>query len=445
MNSLIVKKGLSMKRMKVFGLLILSFLVLTIIEAGAANRTPLVIGNGNYFSAPLTNPINDARDMARVLKKLGFDVALKTDVSKNVMVDACRDNPFKRSFRTSQKGFAQLDAPLGTVIAYATEPGDVSSDGVGRNGTYTEALMKNFQNFDLDVQKLFNRTGLDVMEKTDKKQVPWVSTTLFSDYYLAKGILPPSSSTPDVQDKANQESIVVRLSTPGVGDNWKDPVTGIEFVWVPGGCFQMGNNSGQSDEKPAHQVCVDGFWMGKYEVTQGHWQRIMGNNPSKFKSGNEFPVEQVSWQDAQDFKKKLNRQSGRQYALPSEAQWEYAARSGGKNQTYAGGNDIDRVAWYDGNSGNKTHPVGTKASNGLGIFDMSGNVWEWCEDVYDGNAYSKHSRNNPESTSGSSGRVFRGGSWDGVPRNCRATFRCRFRPSFRYSYGGFRLVLLLGQ
>ena len=124
------------------------------------------------------------------------------------------------------------------------------------------------------------------------------------------------------------------------GDTWTEPVTDMKFMWVPAGCYQMGSNSGEDDEKPVHEVCLNGFWMSKFEVTQGHYKKIMGTNPSNFKSGDNYPVEWVSWNDAKNFISRLNEQSGRTFKLPTEAQWEYAARSGGKDQEYAGGNDV---------------------------------------------------------------------------------------------------------
>jgi formylglycine-generating enzyme required for sulfatase activity len=190
-----------------------------------------------------------------------------------------------------------------------------------------------------------------------------------------------------------------------------------------------------------HEVHLDGFWIGKYQVTQGQWQKIMGNNPSGLKSGDDFPVESVSWFDVRQFVSHLNQQSGKLFVLPSEAQWEYAARSGGKNETYAGGDDVDAVAWYGKNSGGGTHPVGTKVPNGLGIFDMSGNVFEWCEDVFDNDAYAKHPRNNPVVTSGSSARVVRGGSWFDDRELIRATVRYGMSPMFLDYRMGFRLSL----
>jgi len=220
----------------------------------------------------------------------------------------------------------------------------------------------------------------------------------------------------------------------------REHVTGMEFVWVPGGCFNMGSNHGDSDEKPVHNVCLDGFWMGKYEVTQGQWQKIMGNNPSSFKKGNDFPVESVSWKDANAFIKRLNSRTGNTFSLPSEAQWEYSARSGGKNQKYSGGDDVNRFAWYTSNSGGSTHKVGTKTSNDLGIYDMSGNVWEWCQDIYAKDAYKKHSSKNPIYAQSGSDRVRRGGSWFNSPANVRCASRYRNTPDNRYSFLGFRLL-----
>lgn len=226
------------------------------------------------------------------------------------------------------------------------------------------------------------------------------------------------------------------------GQTWIDPVTSMEFVWVPGGCFQMGLNPVHSDEMPVHEVCLDGYWIGKFEVTQGQWKIIMGSNPSKFSNcGDNCPVERVSWKDAKAFIRKLNsRSNGVTFSLLSEAQWEYAARSGGKNEKYSGGNDIEKVGWYGSNSGNKTHRVGTKSPNGLGIYDMSGNVREWCEDTYSKSAYSQHSRNNPIYTGSGSERVLRGGCWGIGAGYCRATDRDRWPASLGFDHMGFRVL-----
>ncbi len=223
--------------------------------------------------------------------------------------------------------------------------------------------------------------------------------------------------------------------------SFTEPTTGMEFLPVAGGCFQMGNNSGDSDEKPEHQVCLDGYYTGKYEVTQEQWQRIMGNRPSFFTScGDNCPVENVSWNDVQEFIRKLNQLNGRTYRLLTEAEWEYACRSGGKAERFCGGDDIDAVAWYDENSSSKSHPVGEKKPNGLGIFDMSGNVWEWANDLFDKDYYSKASIRNPEGPTSGSKRVIRGGSWYNDLRNVRASIRGSDEPDHRSINLGFRLA-----
>jgi len=241
--------------------------------------------------------------------------------------------------------------------------------------------------------------------------------------------------------------------TPTAGQMWKEPVTGMEFVWVPEGCYEMGCGSWASDctreEKPAHEVCVDGFWMGKTEVTQGQWRKVMGDNPSRYQKGDDYPVENVFWGQTREFTEKLSALSDGAYEfrLPTEAEWEYACRSGGKEEKYAGGKEPDEVAWYHGNSKRTTHPVATKEANGLGLHDMTGNVNEWCEDKYDGNAYSKHQRTNPIITTVSfdlgmygAAYVSRGGSWAEKPKKIRCGSRAYFSTSWQDSQIGFRLV-----
>ena len=216
------------------------------------------------------------------------------------------------------------------------------------------------------------------------------------------------------------------------------------MVYVEGGTFTMGATSEQgseaeSDEKPAHQVTLSSFSIGKYEVTQEEWEAVMGSNPSSFK-GMKLPVEQVSWNDCQDFIRKLNQLTGKHFRLPTEAEWEYAARGGSKSRgyKYAGGNDIGSVAWYYGYSGSKTHEVGQKQPNELGLYDMSGNVHEWCQDWY--GSYSGTSQTNPTGSSSGSIRVIRGGSWFFNARNCRVSNRNDYSPDSRDGNLGLRLA-----
>lgn len=226
---------------------------------------------------------------------------------------------------------------------------------------------------------------------------------------------------------------------------WKEPLTGIELVHVQGGSFQMGcwrpEDKCLNNEKPSHEVTVDGFWIGKYEVTQRQWQMVMNYNPS-WPKNDTYPVEMVSWNEIKEFIRRLNNLvPNRIFRLPTEAEWEYAARSGGKIETYSGSNDVDSVAWYSGNSNQTIHPVGTRAPNGLGLFDMSGNVWEWVEDIYNQHAYSAQQQRNPLYNGNGPYRVCRGGSWWEEAKGVRTTRRCGNGPDFKHEVYGFRLVM----
>jgi len=214
-----------------------------------------------------------------------------------------------------------------------------------------------------------------------------------------------------------------------------------EMVFVEGGTFHLGSSSGQSDEKPVHLVTVSSFNIGKYEVTQVQWKAVIGSNPSYFKDCDQCPVEQVSWNDVQDFIRKLNAQTGKNYRLPTEGEWEFAAKGGksSKGYTYSGSNGLLSVAWNTENSGSRTHAVGGKQANELGIYDMTGNVWEWCSDWY--GAYNNFSETNPTGASSGQYRVLRGGSCGDNAYGCRTASRYGFIPGFGNSYGGFRLVL----
>ncbi len=226
-------------------------------------------------------------------------------------------------------------------------------------------------------------------------------------------------------------------------------VNGVSFemIAVKGGTFTMGATAEQGsdaddDEKPTHSVTLSDYYIGKFEVTQELWQAVMGNNPSYYK-GNNLPVEQVRWNDVQEFIRKLNQKTGANFRLPTEAEWEYAARGGNKSRgyKYSGGSNINDVAWYTSTTNDSgTKPVGTKSPNELGVYDMSGNVWEWCQDWY-GN-YSSGSQTNPTGPSSGLIRVVRGGSWGSDARSCWVSNRSIDNPVSRNFYCGFRLVLV---
>lgn len=225
-------------------------------------------------------------------------------------------------------------------------------------------------------------------------------------------------------------------------------VNGVSFdmILVEGGTFTMGATSEQgndaySDEKPVHQVTLSDYYIGETEVTQALWKAVMGTNPSHFK-GDSNPVENVSWNDCQEFIRKLNSLTGRTFRLPTEAEWEYAARGGNqsKGYKYSGSNTLSSVAWYTDNSSSKTHAVKTKSPNELGLYDMSGNVWEWCSDWY--GSYQSSTQTNPQGPSSGSARVLRGCSRCDDARYCRVSFREYDSPGDRYDNCGLRLVLV---
>ena len=263
-----------------------------------------------------------------------------------------------------------------------------------------------------------------------------------NDYPVAEE---PTTTTPSQQTVTPQPTTPSRTPSSAAvrmdGNTLKFTVDGQEYsyqmIYVGGGTFTMGCTSEQgsdcwSAEQPAHSVTVSSFYMGQTEVTQALWKAVMGNNPSNWK-GNNLPVEQVSYNDCIEFINKLNQLTGRTFRLPTEEEWEFAARGGNKSQgyKYSGSNDIGTVAWYYGNSGSKTHPVAQKQRNELGLYDMSGNVWEWCSSIWCSDYNSSRS---------GSYHVYRGGSWNYYARYCRVSFRYYDSPGDRPSSLGFRLA-----
>jgi formylglycine-generating enzyme required for sulfatase activity len=268
------------------------------------------------------------------------------------------------------------------------------------------------------------------------------------------------------------------------GEIWKDPFLGMEFIFIKGGSFEMGDifGRGKENEKPLHEESISDFFMGRYQVTQGQWKKIMNDNPCGFKRGNNYPVEMVSWFDVKEFIGRLNLKTRKKYRLPTEGEWEYAARSGGKKEKWAGTNNESELclyAWYSGNSEKSTHPVGHKTPNGLGLYDMSGNVWEWTGSLYaenysgignasrfEDNQLSERSNKTKDKQSSKSqllkaifplsdfiistnsedplweGKhfVIRGGSWFAESDYLRTTYRGRGKPKQRVNNVGFRLV-----
>ncbi len=243
------------------------------------------------------------------------------------------------------------------------------------------------------------------------------------------------------------------------GQNFTETAFGInmKMIYVEGGTFTMGCTGEQGsecedDESPNRRTTVSSFYIGMLEVTQSQWEAVMGttiyqqkakaNASNTYGTGADYPMYYVSWEEAKEFCLRLSRQTGKTYRLPTEAEWEYAARGGNKNEgtKYSGGWSMGSVGWYDGNSNNSTHPCGTKMGNALGIYDMSGNVWEWCEDWY--GPYLAYDTDNPKGASSGSYRVFRGGSWHSYAESCRVSDRGMNSPGDRCYNRGFRVVLI---
>ena len=293
-----------------------------------------------------------------------------------------------------------------------------------------------------DSAKFCENTGKELL-----KACPWEDC---ADY--GKAILPmrakfcPRCGRP-LQGTAKQVMSENHLNTSEPSKQTFN-VNGIKFkmIKVEGGTFSMGATSEQGSdaydvEKPVHSVTLSDYYIGEMEVTQKLWVAVMGSNPSRFKCDNQRPVEMVSWYDCQEFIKKLNQLTGKEFRLPTEAEWEYAARGGKYSKDYvykySGSNNAGEVAWCDDNRG--THLVKTKKANKLGLYDMSGNVYEWCNDWY--GSYQSNSQTNPTGPSKGERRVLRGGSWYDDDRRVRVSLRHRNTPDYRCIFNGLRLAL----
>ncbi len=287
-----------------------------------------------------------------------------------------------------------------------------------------------------------------------------------------QGTIVPHSLSGDLKSVSPGSDFKFTLEAVPTGvQDYTETVNGASFdmVAVEGGTFQMGSNNGEDDEKPVHSVSLSDFCIGKTEVTIGQYlvfcKETDSHYPKWLEKGNEYnihtgtndyykkagmsesnednPITGISWNDAIAFCNWLGDKTGKHYRLPTEAEWEYAVRGGKKSRghEYSGSNTIGNVAWYDDNSGGKTHPVGTKQSNELGLYDMTGNVWEWCSDWYNSGYYKNSPRNNPQGASSGTDRVNRGGSWNNDARYCRVANRSIWDPGYRDNNLGFRLAV----
>ncbi len=501
---------------------------------------------------------------------LGFVLAQMQEAQNqlNILIlDACRNDPFTRSSRSQARGLASVNAPVGTLIAYSTAPGNVAMDGEGRNGLYTEELLKQLRQPGTRLLDVFLHTRAAVRKRTNGHQVPWESISIEGDFILNRtaetvAANPPAPAIESgeqalwrvIEASNAQEDFEQYLQKYGARGTYADaaqvrlrqlrakPVTTnavasvssawsikpartlattafhfetahvnatgtviekraataqqfsedisnsvqLEMVKIPAGNFRMGTAEedieqvtqeherifGKADaaasvrwQTPQHVVKLPSFYLGKFEVTQAQWravaalpkvQRELSADPSKFK-GDNLPVELISWEDAQEFCARLSRATGRNYRLPSEAEWEYAARAN-TTTDFAFGNALPpEVANYDGNypygksekgiARGQTVAVGSLGiANAFGLFDLHGNVWEWCQDTWhesyagaptDGSAW--------ESSGDQNRRVGRGGAWMTYAVACRSALRARNAPDFRMFFIGFRVAMDLPQ
>ncbi|MCD6272408.1 MAG: SUMF1/EgtB/PvdO family nonheme iron enzyme [Deltaproteobacteria bacterium] len=540
---------------------------------------------GNNYLIPADAKLENENDVeydcvkvGRVLAKME-SAGTKTNI---VILDACRDNPFERSWNrgSNGNGLASMNAPPGSLIAYATSPGKTALDGAGKHGLYTSALLKHIDSPGITILEMFQQVRSTVMTESGKKQVPWESTSLNENFYFASGssliVDEPAGKKSALYVKANvsgarvfvDEEMMgttnldnieispgehrIRVEKDGYGTYSKtvciktgrsliltvylepesapksslyantspsdakirilnispefyqgielDPgkyhvevssngyetekkwieleageyekisirlkpvaivqqdrsmtnAIGMKFVYIKPGTFIMGSppdEFGRESDAKQHKVTLTKeFYMQTTEVTQGQWEAVMGNNPSYFNNcGDDCPVEQVSWNDAQEFIRNLNRKEGGwKYRLPTEAEWEYACRAGSIGRFCFGDSDnkLGYYAWYGSNSRKKTHAVEQKKPNAWGLYDMHGNVWEWCQDNF--NWKVKLVRNiyrdgivDPLCTEGSF-RVCRSGGWFSSAHYCRSANINYYSPGRRFSLLGFRLAM----
>ena len=375
-----------------------------------------------------------------------------------VILDACRNNPFADGNKSvGSRGLATMPGAPGSLIAYAADAGSVAKDGTGRHSPYTGSLIKHIKTPNLELEDVFKSVARDVLSATAGNQKPGRYSNVNEDYYLVVsessnlGPLPPVPGgrgrlpTDPVPERETGLEEVGQIA--GEGRRFSLPNSeSMEFVWIPAGTFMMGSPDSEKgrdkDEGPVHEVKISaGFWLGKYEVTQGQWEAVMGSNPSYFK-GVDRPVDKVSWSDVQAFIGQLNAVVGTiAYRLPTEAEWEYACRAGtstrwsfGDNESQLGDYAQLRKFW----GGFETKAVGSKLPNAWGLYDMHGNVHEWVQDWYGG--YSRSSVVDPQGPSTGSDRVGRGGGFDYNAQGVRSANRINYSPGVRAVSIGFRLL-----
>ena len=475
--------------------------------------------NGTNYLIPVDANITDKYSATELTINVN-DWVSQLEAEENrlnlVILDACRNNPFKAYTRSTRAGLSAIAPPSGTIIAFATGSDNVAQD----NGLYARVLSQELLK-PQSILNVFVQTRIAIENKTDKQQSPMEWVRINKIDYSLKGLGDNTSTAKpgnvsitcymngtlyigsDFSKKVSIGDVIEKelrvgkhtarlndwektfflkseqrlsyetdyqkihnnntTSKPVLNADFTVPVAGmnIKMRGIQGGTFTMGSSDSEaeSNETP-HTVTVGDFAMMKHEVSITEYMKFAeatnSNYPKWLENGNTYniktgtkdyykkfvnnynkPIVGVSWHNAVAYAKWLSKETGQTWRLPTEAEWEYAAK-GGQNYKYAGGNTIENVGYYSSNSGSNTHLRGQKSPNGYGLYDMTGNVWEWCSDWY--GAYDASDKNNPQGAKTGSFRVLRGGSWHGYARHCRVANRNSGTPVYRDINIGFRLV-----
>ncbi len=421
------------------------------------------IDQRNYL-VPIGKKIRNARQV----KYRAVDAQWVVDVMDSagsrvniVILDACRNNPYRSYFRSSD-GLAAMHAPRGTIISFSTALGKKAADGEWRNGLYTRNLLKTIQIPGLTIEEVFKQTATVVDSDSGGRQIPWRSSSLIGEDFCFGTCDESEADRLRRQIAALQQQIdqrepvqvvqprVKRVPDKVFRDRLKDGGFGPEMVRIPAGRFRMGDiqGGGGSNEKPVHRVSVSEFAMGRYEVTFAEYDKFAQATGRKkpddegWGRGNR-PVINVSWNDAVAYAKWLSQQTGKQYRLPTEAEWEYAARAGTETKYWWGNKIGKNRAACDGcgakwgwDAKKMTAPVGSFSANPFGLYDTVGNVWEWTCSKYE----DKYNGQEKRCTGENRQPVIRGGSWSDEPWGVRAALRLRNSHDGRYDSVGFRLA-----
>ena len=416
---------------------------------------------GETYLFPVNSQVWSETDLRREgfgLEQLVADMSRRGAMVKIVIIDAARQNPFERRFRVSPAGLTALDAPEGTLAMSSAAPGKVILDRSGTNSVFMSELINQLRVPGLTAEAVFNRTRVAVSRASNNQQVPWVASSLSDEFYFGPSLPAAAPAPTPASPAASTRTPAPSAATAGSreplrsdarsGESFRDCEGCPEIVIVPAGSFDMGSNADY--ESPVHRVSfARQFAIGRHEVTFDEWDRCVedqGCEPQPDDRGwgrGDHPVINVTWDEAKAFTAWLSEKCGQTYRLPSEAEWEYAARAG-TTTPYWWGRDVGsrqaNCRECNTGSGQQTSPVGSYKSNAFGLYDTAGNAAEWVEDCWNDN-YRGAPKDGSAWTAGACRlRVLRGGAYDSQAKSARSTARFRYDSDVRYPANGFRVV-----